>query len=234
MTTTDIVKVPAKAWTIPEELGVPVDPLRIRLDFHYQAIELTEFEGDLSSTRIVSAMDIMNVLSSEVGVGSGLLPPNTLWWKNTHKGPLYAIYVEPCKHKVAVSPTEPSKPLKRYEIPLPGLIFLCTAGEPPRVYAVKDRPSKATDKVYKAPLLNMFEEGRSCPGNNDYPEKPEDVILTFFISYFSVAANVSNRSRKHPDNILNLWKELDMKNKFPVDDLMEFCTIEELMKIGAD
>ncbi len=29
-------KAPAFKWAVPKELGIPADPLRLRLDFHHQ------------------------------------------------------------------------------------------------------------------------------------------------------------------------------------------------------
>jgi hypothetical protein len=221
---------PAMQWAVPAELGIPPDPLRIRLDFHHQSVTLTEFKGETVTTRIVSAHDVATALASELNMGSGLLPDNTLWWKNTRSGPVYAIYVEPGIRKVAVQ-FDINIPVKRFTIPLPGLIFLCSPGSEPWVYAVKEKPTKGNDEVFKAPLLNIFANGRSCPGSNKYPAKVSDIIQTFWISFFSNAADVSHRSKNYPQNVLKLWEYLNGNDKFPLEDLVMHGRVADLLQM---
>lgn len=215
-------------WAIPAELDVPADPLRLRLDFHYQAVVMTSFRSDMAEKKIVSALDISHALASELSFGTGLLPRRTLWWKNTRSGPVYALYEEPRVRKVAVQ-EEANKPPRRLTIPLPGLVFLCRPGTPPWVYAVKKVPTKETDIVYKSPLLNILQDGRSCPGNNKYPTRAEEIIESFFISFFSLTADKVNRSLQFPRDILHLWEFLDKKKTFPNADLVKHGTVGDLM-----
>jgi hypothetical protein len=49
------------------------------------------------------------------------------------------------------------------------------------------------------------------------------------MSFFSATADLSHRSQKYPKNVLQLWKYLDGKKKFPLDDLVEHGTISDLM-----
>ena len=134
-------KAPAFSWAVPKELGIPADPLRLRLDFHHQSAVMTYFQGDIVTTKQVDAMDVAHALASDLSFGSGLLPPDTLWWQNTRSGPVFALYVEPKIWKLALQ-EDIKKPPQRFTIPLPGLIFLCTPGQAPWVYAVKKRPPK--------------------------------------------------------------------------------------------
>ncbi len=151
---------PAYEWAIPPELGVPADPLRLRLDFHHQAVVMTVFEPETQDTRLVSALDVAHALAEDLAFGSGLLPLGTIWWQNTRGGPVFAIYVEPKVRRVALL-EDATKPARRFKIPLPGLIFLCSPGQAPWVYAVKKKPTKETDIVYKAPLCNIFANSES-------------------------------------------------------------------------
>ncbi len=221
-------------WAVPPELGIPPDSLRLRLDFFHQAVSLTYFgEDDNVETKMVSAMDIAHSLASELSYNTGLLPDNTLWWSNTRHGSIYAIYVEPKIWRLALQ-EDLKKPPRRFTIPMPGFIFLCLAGQPPWVYAVKEKPTKETDKVYHAPLLNLFRNGNSCPGNQKYPERVNDIVKMFFISFFSNTADIQHRSKKHPGSILEMWEELKGKNKYLLDDLMPHGTISDLMRLGAE
>ena len=217
-------------WAIPDELGVPADPLRLRLDFHHQAVVMTLFEGEAVNTKIVSAMDVAHALASDLSFGTGILPSSTLWWENSRNGPITALYVEPKVRKLALLELV-NKPPHRFTIPLPGLIFLCPPARPPWVYAVKKRPTKETDIVYKAPLCNLYANGHSCPGNHRYPERVADIVQSFFLSFFSPEADLKNRSQTFPQNIIHLWEHLDKKGKFPLGDLVKHGTISDLMQM---
>ena len=65
---------PSFKLAVPDELGIPPDPLRLRLDFHHQATVMTYFKGDACVTTMVDAMDVAMALSSELSFGTGLLP----------------------------------------------------------------------------------------------------------------------------------------------------------------
>lgn len=221
-------KTPEITWAVPEELGIPPDKLRLRLDFFYQAAMLTYFEGNTVITRMVDPMDVAHALASDLSFSTGLLPPGILWWQNTKSGPVFSIYAEPKIWKVALE-AEPGKPPKRFTLPLPGLIFLCSPNQTPWVYAVKKKPTKETDIVYRAPLLNIYNTGRSCPGSHNYPSRIADMVQSFFMSFFSAAGDRSRRSAKYPDDVLGLWKNLDGKKKYPMDDLVLHGTVKDLM-----
>ncbi len=215
-------------WAIPGELQVPPDPLRCRLDFHHQAVVMTLFEGEAVETRIVSAADISQSLASELSFGTGLLPPGTIWWLNTKGGPVFALYVEPKVRKLALQETA-GEPPHRFTIPLPGFIFLCSPGRPPWVYAVKKKPTKETDIVYRAPLCNIFSSGLTCPGSHRYPTRVADIVQSFFVSFFTATADLKNRSQTFPNNILALWEFLDKKKKFPMEDLVKHGMVKDLI-----
>jgi hypothetical protein len=191
---------------------------------------MTLFEGETVDTRVVSALDVAHTLASDLSFGTGILPPGTIWWKNTRGGPVFALYIEPKVHKVALQEAA-GKPPRRFQIPLPGLIFLCSPGEPPWVFAVKKKPTKETDIVYKAPLCNIFSDGRSCPGNHRYPTRVADIVPSFFISFFSPTADLQNRSQMFPRSVVLLWEHLDKKKKFPLDDLIRHGTIRDLINM---
>lgn len=225
------IEKPALQWAIPKELGIPADPLRARLDIHYQAAVITLFKDDVVLTKLVDIIDVAHALAGEMNFHSGLLPEHTLWWANTRGGPVTAIYVEPKVRRLTLQ-VDMKKVPERFTVPLPGLIFLCSPGKTPWVYAVKKKPTKVTDMVYNAPLANIFANGRSCPGSNDYPMRVGDIVEWFFVSFFTRAANLDKRSKRYPNDILQLWKFLDGKKKFPDDDLVELCKLQDIMALN--
>ena len=222
---------PAFSWAVPKELGIPPDPIRLRLDFFHQSAVMTSFMGDTVVTTQVDAMDVALALASDLSFGTGLLPQGTLWWRNTKGGPVYAIYVEPKIWKVALQ-VRVDKPPRRFTLPMPGFIFLCSPGIPPWVYAVKRKPTKDTDAVYNAPLCNIHENGRSCAGTHKYPTRVADIVQSFFTSFFTETAALRNRSTLYPNSVVQLWKFLDKKKKFPITDLVPIATIRDIMNMG--
>ncbi len=215
-------------WAVPEELGIPPDKLRARLDFYHQAVVLNIYDAEIATTRVVSAMDVSHALANDLSFGTGLLPPGTIWWRNTRGGPVCAIYEEPKIWKVALE-VSVRKPPNRFILPMPGLIFLCSPGKPPWVYAVKKKPTKETDDVYNAPLCNLYADGRSCPGNHQYPLRVADMVHSFFTSFFTATASLNKRSVKYPENVVGLWKFLNNKKRFPAADLVRIGMIKDLM-----
>lgn len=224
---------PGHGWAVPEELGIPPDPLRLRIDFHHQAVVMTSFESETVSSKVVSAMDIAHSLAGELSFGSGLLPTNALWWRNTKGGPVVAIYVEPQIRQLALQVAY-NKPVKRFKVPMPGLIFLCRPSVPPWVYAVRRKPTKEKDIVYNAPLANVFADGRTCPGTHKFPARIADIPQSFFVSWFSATADLRNRSKQFPQNVIHLWEFLDGKKRYPKDDLEPIGTVGDLMNMVMD
>lgn len=230
MTTKKRSSPPEIALAVPEELGIPPDQLWARIDFYHQVTNLTFYEEGKVTTRIVDAMDIAHALAAELTYGTGLLPENTLWWNNGKHGPVYGLY-EPPAMRILSLEYDIGKEPRRFNIPLPGLIFICQPGQAPYVYAVKSRPTKATGMVYRAPLCNMFHDGRSCGGSNLYPERVTEIPRQFLASFFTATAELSGRSKKHPKNIITLWKEIEGKTEYPLDDLVEHGRLEKLLDI---
>lgn len=218
---------PALSFAVPALLEVPPDPLRLRVDFHNQAVSLTTFTGDVAETKLVSALDVAHALASELSYSTGILPENVLWWTNTTDGPVTALYEAPRIRRVALQDVF-GKPPKRFTIPLPGLVFLCTPGHAPAVYAVKHRPTKKTDEVYHAPLCNVYETGETCPGNHKYPTNVGDTVESFFQSFFTRSAKLGGRSKKYEHDVSALWKWLDKKKEYPLDDLVQFGTVSDI------
>ena len=216
-------------WAVPVNLAIPEDPLKLRLDFHSQAVVMHIFEESETKVRIVSALDVAHTLSRELTVSTGLLSPDTLFWCNTRDGEVEGIWVEPGARILALQEQALEQPT-RYNIPIPGLIFLCKSGSPPWVYAVKRRPTKPTDPVYKAPFYNVFSNGRVCPGTHKFPIDRGKIPDSFFRSFFSPTGDYDDRSKKHPNTLKKLWQELDGKKTYPLKDLVAHGTVQDLMQ----
>jgi len=215
-------------WALPESLDIPPDRLQLRLDFYSSAAVLYSFESHTIKTKMVSARDISLAMLGSVALSSGLLPPNALWWKRTRGEDEVAIW-QPAKIWRVALQLEAFKPARRFTIPMPGLIFICQMGKPPRVFAAKRRPCSLNDEVYHAPLYNVFTDGSTCPGTHSYPADMSEIPASFFMSFFTRDASFRNRSKKYPNDLLPLWEELDGKKKYPLNDLVPFGHVKDLM-----
>jgi len=219
-------------WAVPEQLNVPLDPLKLRLDFHNHAVVMHSFDGEVAATQIVSAMDVAQALSRELPTNTGLLPKNILWWANSSEGPIFALWEESKVWKLALQEEALQAP-RRFECPMPGLVFLCTPGKTPWVFAVKRRPTKPSDIVYHAPLCNLFSNGRVCPGNHKFPMEVAKIPDSFFRSFFSATAELRNRSVMFPENVVHLWEFLNKKSKYPMDDLVRMGSVKDLLNLDV-
>ncbi|MBA7599114.1 hypothetical protein ES703_06141 [subsurface metagenome] len=216
-------------WALPESLRVPPDELRVRLDFYHDAVVMHVVEDGVITTRMVSARDVALALLREVPLNSGLLPEGALYWGQGRDGAEVALWQPPRVRQVALQ-EEAFKPPRRLSLPMPGLLFICSPGRSPRVYAAKRRPSHPQDTIYHAPLFNLFRDGRSCPGTHNYPSNVGDIPDSFFTSFFTATADHEGRSKRYPHDLLRLWEELDGKKRYPLGDLVPLGEVEDLMK----
>ena len=216
-------------WALPEKLDIPPDELRYRVDIYGESILLHRF-GDNGDTtpRPVSAQDIARAFAREMRFSSGVLPEGALWWSMGPEGNEIALWRPPRVWRVALV-VEAFKPPRRFSLPLPGLVFICSQGRPPRVYAAKRRPASPGSPLCKAPLFNLLGGERACSGTHRWPERVGETPESFFLAYFTREGEHRGRSRKHPEDLLALWNELDGRKRFPVKDLMPCCTVEEVM-----
>jgi hypothetical protein len=213
---------------LPQSLELPPDELQVRLDFFKDSVMLTSVDGQTRTTRMVSANDVALAMLREIPLSSGILPDGALWWAQGGRGPEVAIWRKPQVWKVALQ-EDLSRPAHRFALPMPGLVFVCRPAEPPRIYAAKERPKAKATKLYHAPLTNVYQDGFVCQGSHSFPRKVEDIPESFFTSFFSHAGMANGRSKKYPNNLMDLWREIDGKKRFPTNDLVYICTVREAM-----
>lgn len=216
-------------WALPDSLEIPKDKLRARLDFYQDTLLFYLLEDGVIKTKMISAHDLAMVLLRDVPMNTGLLPESTLWWRQKRGGPEVALWRPPRVWKVALQ-AEAFKPAERFNLPLPGLIFLCEPGHAPRVFAAKKRPKSPREVLYHAPLFNLFHDGRTCAGTHKFPPDVGKIPESFFTSFFTMEANTQGRSRKYPDSLIDLWKELDGQKRYPLKDLVPAGKIEEILQ----
>ena len=115
---------------------------------------------------------------------------------------------------------------------MPGLVFVCSPGRAPWVYTATERPTDPEQQLFRAPALNVFRDGRVCPGSHRFPDEVGLIPESFFHSYFSLTGDTRTRSKKHPDNLQALWEEINGKNEYPTKDLVPQCTVAHAMVVS--
>ena len=181
--------------------------------------------------RTVSADAIANVFTQHLGFSSGLLPQEALWWNQGETGQVVALWRPPQVWSMALQ-REAFKPPARLRLPMPGLVFVCSPGRAPWVYAALGRPTDPEQLLFRAPAFNVFRDGRVCPGSHRFPEEVDLIPEGFFQSFFSLTGDTRDRSKKRPDNLQALWEELDGTTVYPTEDLVPQCTVGQAMAVS--
>ena len=218
-------------WSLPGPADAPRDDLKLQLEVYGETILLRGFNGDSAWVRTVSADEIANVFTRHLGFSSGLLPQDALWWNQGETGQVVALWRPPQVWSVALQ-REAFKPPARLRLPMPGLVFVCSPGRAPWVYAAAERPTDAEQHLFRAPAFNVFGDGRVCPGSHRFPEEVGLSPEGFFQSFFSLTGDTHNRSKKHPENLVELWEEIDGKTEYPMEDLVPQCSVAHAMAVS--
>lgn len=211
----------------PDKLDFKPDEGRLthRLDCHESGLVLTRFNGKEITKAHVSGVQLLNIFRQNLETNTPLLPEGTVHFRNTKDGPVYTIWVKPRIWPVTVV-TGAMSGIEQMRVPLPGLLFTCQGSRPPHIFAALERPQTGEDRIYKAPLLNCFEDGTSCPGNHVFPSQADKIPHSFFESRFSPHQG-NGMLTSHDDSILKLWRELDGKRKFPKESLRYHGTFKQ-------
>ena len=215
-------------WFLPVQDDLPRDTLQAQLEVYQETVLLRGFEADRNWVRTVSADEIANVFIRHLGFTSGLLPENALWWNQGETGQVVALWRPPQVWPVALQREAFQSPA-RLRLPMPGLVFVCSPGRAPWVYAAPERPTDPEQQLYRAPAFNVFRDGRVCPGSHRFPEEVGRIPESFFQSFFPLTGDSQGRSKQHPDNLQALWEELDGKVEYPTEDLVPQCTVGHAM-----
>ncbi len=216
-------------WALPDSLDVPPDELRARLDLYHSSAVLYMVEDGVINTRMVSPREISLALLRNVPLSSGILPEGAVWWGQSKEGVAVALWRPPQVWRAALLVKE-LEPPRRFNLPMPGLIFICWPGRPPMVFAAMKRPKGPETELFHAPLFNVYGDGRTCPGTHRYPDNVGEIPESFFMAFFSMAAAYEKRSKRHPSSLIKLWEEIDGKKRYPLGDLVRAGKVGDLLK----
>lgn len=163
----------------------------------------------------ISPADLAAQLN-QIPLSTGLLPPNTLFWRQAGGMECLTIYVPPRRWQTIAYE-------RHYALPMPGMVFM-GFGNQYTVFAVKRKPQSADAILYHLPVPNVNGHGRICLGSAPFPTAGRDTIAAALTLFMEGSAfnhdNSQNRCRSFPENTLALWRQLDGKRKFPNSELV--------------
>ena len=193
---------------------------RLRLDFYDTAVLLSRWEEDgRLLTHPVSVHDVARACTS-VALSSGLLPANTLFWGQQANTTMLGIYVP--ARRWCMQTAE-----RHYHLPMPPFVFV-GSGTAYKIFAVKKRPSGEDDRLYHVPCPNVHTTGGICQGNAPFPDCSPQAIqaaLQLFMEGSLFNADLSRgKCRSYPDDVRQLWAELDGRKRFPLSELVSTST----------
>ena len=157
---------------------------------------------------------------------------DAIWWNQGETGQVAALWRSPQVWPVALQ-REAFKPPARLRLPMPGLVFVCSPGRAPWVYAALNRPTDPDQQLFRAPAFNVFRDGRVCPGSHRFPEEVGLIPEGFFQSFFSLTGDTRDRSKKHPENLHRAmggdrWNRLHTR----LEDLVPQCTVAQAIAVS--
>jgi hypothetical protein len=162
------------------------------------------------------SVDDLVAAFSRVPLSSGLLPANCLFWGRENGQIRIAIYVPGRRWQLQTAE-------RIFHVPLPPLLFT-GAGEQYRVFAVKRRPHETPFELYNCPTPNVHPTGVVCQGSAPFPGCASDTIepaLNLFLEGSLFNGDLAaNKCRSFPDDVRELWQQLERERRFPRGELV--------------
>jgi PRTRC genetic system protein B len=139
-----------------------------RRDFAFttHAIQHTERGVQIGAGRLLSLEDqqaLLNILLGSLSGESGYLPPEVL----CHSPAQLAWYVP---GRMRPMWFRDGTHTRRFKVPWPTLVFRVREGRLALAALSAARRPKAQDRIFHAPLMNVFEDTHLCVGNTKLPK----------------------------------------------------------------
>jgi PRTRC genetic system protein B len=186
---------------------------KVVLEFHTHDIVMTKYDNKGVQTYPVDLADLAGAFT-DLPISSGMLPPNTLFWQRKQGMDRLGIYVPPGRYQATWSK-------QTYNLPMPGFVFVGW-GTAYQIYAVKAYPA-AGSGLFNAPTPNIHPGSSVCTGTAKFPKCAADTIQRAFEFFWASGFTphlTAKRCKSHPENVRDLWNELDGKGEFPLDELV--------------
>ena len=210
----------------------------LRLDFYDTAVIMTQWKNNGQLLAYPVSIDDVVSACSSMTLSSGLLPANTLFWQQQADQMALGIYVPARRWPMQTEH-------RSYLVPMPPLVFVGN-GTSYSIFAVKKRPSSLSraqakgehNRLYHAPCPNVHTHGSICQGNTPFPRcSPQNILtaLSLFMEESLFNADLSrSKCVSRPEDVRELWAELDGRKRFPLSELVPSHTSLEALISNVD
>lgn len=193
--------------------------IRARLDVFDESIYLTRYDEGRAVSCYEVAPEGLSQAFSGVPVSTGLMPKRTLFYSLSGGEARIGVYLPGGVRELAIAGEA-----GRIRVPLPPLVFV-GQGMRYAVYAVKQRPSEASERLFHAPLPNVISDGRICHGNVVFPTCSRGTVYAAVEAFLGSEFNghlAGGKSIEAPENVLEWWRRLarEEQARYPLGDLI--------------
>ena len=157
-------------WAGLDHIEAPRDKLKMQIEIYTESILIRKMDQQAVKVMMVSADDIADILAQHTKYESGILPADTLWWKKSHTVLIAALWKPPQVWAIALQ-TEPFKPPTRFNLPMPGLIFLCSPKPPTLGLRGEAEAGRAKRDHLQDPNLQHIRRRASLPRQPRLPQR---------------------------------------------------------------
>lgn len=191
----------------------------------YESCSIMEAHADDGSIqRYPVSLEALAERLGRLSLNSGILPRDTLAYCRKNGHDVIVRYFKPEILTFAYYTVDDT--VTHFTIPTPPLVW-CGDDTEYSLHALNTLEWPTYDTVlYHAPFPNLYTDGTVCWGNTGTPLEASMVAMPLmwirFIQSGFVDHVVSNRSYRHGDSVVRLWRELHeaQAQTYPLQDLM--------------
>lgn len=211
--------------------------IKINDDAAYASVHIKD--GENTTIKTVSVLDLINKLSKKNRIHSDILPLGTRYYSGNSKDFTIAIEIPPKVRTVSVYNRELK--IEKKPIAFPPCLFIASVKDnrliSTKIFAVKRQIMTFEDELFAFPLGNAYNDGRICWGNVNNTrkiEKPIEItseINLFFDSVFNGdLLNFNNNAINIQFGFNDLINYLKDREVFPSEALKSLTFFGKALK----
>lgn len=208
---------------LPDALGLAASTLLARLEFWDDRVVHTTFPSrGLTESRLLDPADVASALAGRRVLRTGVLGPDALFVVQRGATVYTGVWSPPRRWSAALM--RGGLVTDRLTLPMPGAVVVTGSDGRHALFAATARPvagrAGLAQPLYRYPAFNINTNETICTGSHIFGGDPWRTLDDFFESFFAAELTGRGRSRRHPDDLLARWRELDGAAEYPPDDLV--------------